>query len=288
MRLSQPEQVKISGLSGPLFFQPKINGIRAFWDGSNLRTRNGRAIECLPHICKEIKRNSLSHIPFDGELYARKIPFDELNGLIRRKKHIEKHLKIKFYVFDLISEDPQNIRIEQIEHLPTMNNIIKVQTIKNGNPARHYRQVLSAKYEGLIARSFNGKYAEQVYKIKPVFDDEFKIIDLYEKGIICETSKGAKFKVKTTKHGLKIGDRATIEYSALSGHGIPFHGRFKSGRYDIPNNDKDLKKEALQENKQNNILKILLHVLIVSVEFSAAIIVFIVTFLITFICSFTG
>ena len=232
MKLSQPIQQDIRALSGALLFQPKINGIRAYYDGDTLRTRNGRAITCCQHITDDIKRAGLSHLPLDGELYADNIPFDTLNGMIRRKKPGPDHVKIYYCVFDLIDGARQADRLRDLETLPDLATVKRVRTEK-GDAGALYRAFLSAGFEGLIARDPGAAYGAGVYKVKPIFDSEFRVVKADSNGAVFKTESGETFRIERYDHGLKPGDLATIEYNRLSENGVPIHGRLKSGRYDI-------------------------------------------------------
>ena len=251
MKLSQPKQITISELKGSLLFQPKINGIRATWDGSNLVTRNNRVIACVPHIVEEIKKAGLSHYPFDGELYTDKVSFQVLNGLIRRKKTSDAHDSIKFYAFDLAESHvlQEKRLVDLLEATKGLKHTQFVKTIKGGKAEDHYNKFLSDGYEGLIARGNNSLYGDGLYKIKPVFDAEFLCINANAKGIICQTSKGEKFKINKYDSGIKTGEMVTVEYSMLTDAGVPFQGRIKAARYDLPEETKEEKKETTQEKK---------------------------------------
>lgn len=252
MKLAQPKQTKINELSGELLFQPKINGIRATWDGSNLLTRNGRAIICLPHIVEEIKAAGLVHYPFDGELFSDSVTFQKLNGLIRRKNPAEEHKSIKFYVFDLAESHVfQERRLSDLlEATKNLKNIQFVKTVKGGKAEDHYNKFLAEGYEGLIARKVKSLYGEGLYKIKPIFDAEFLCVEANARDIICQTAQGEKFKINKYDSGIKAGEMVTIEYSMLTESGVPFQGRIKAARYDLPEEKKETKKEPKKEHTQ--------------------------------------
>ena len=248
--LSKPVQTTTTSLlrGGSVFCQPKLNGVRAYWDGNNLLTRNEKPILCVPHIVKELQK--LAHIPFDGELYAHNMPFQDLNGLIRRKRHTREHLKISYFVFDLINEDQQYQRIKDINDLPKLDHVKIAPTIRTDKIEEAYNRALT-KYEGLVCRRTTAHYGKGIYKIKPVFDQEYQITQFYNGGIICTTEAGHKFKTKCNTQGLSTGDSVTIEYSALTAQGFPFHGRFKAQRHDLPKEKKQQQEKQHKQHKQH-------------------------------------
>ena len=240
MNTAQPKQTTASALpAGGMFYQPKINGIRALWNGAELVTRNGRAITCLDHIKQEIIRSGIGHYHLDGELFTDKVSFQQLNGLIRRKNPTEDHKTIQFHVFDLVEDrTPQHERLRILQQITAgMKTVVPVETVKNGNAAEHYRRFLDQGFEGLIAREPEADYGNGLYKIKPVFDSEYRVIKTSACTVTLETTDGKTFKIENSTHELKPGDRATVEYSMLTDSGIPFQGRLKAGRYDLPEED---------------------------------------------------
>ena len=240
MNTAQPKQTTASALpAGGMFYQPKINGIRCVWDGTELRTRNGRVITCLDHIKREIIRSGIGHYHLDGELFTDAVSFQKLNGLIRRKNPTEDHKAIRFHVFDLAEPGtPQRERLRILQQITAgMKTVVPVETIKDGNAAEHYRRFLDQGFEGLIAREPEADYGNGLYKIKPIFDSEYRVIKTSACTVTLETTDGKTFKIENSTHELKPGDLATVEYSMLTDAGIPFQGRIKAPRYDLPEED---------------------------------------------------
>lgn len=233
MKPAQPVHVKLRELEGSLIFQPKINGIRAYLDDGELKTRNGRVITCIPHILKELK--PLAHWQLDGELYSEEMSFQALNGLVRRKNPAPEHNSIKFHVFDIMNEDNQDKRLRLAHSLiRNLKHVKPVPTYHEGQADNLYKQFLNDKYEGLIARDPSAYYGTGLYKIKPVFDSEFKVLSIDHNILTLETSEGKTFKLDQYNNDCKPGNSVTVEYSMLTDEGIPFHGRVKSPRYDLP------------------------------------------------------
>lgn len=57
----------------------KLDGVRALWDGTQLRFRSGRVVAAPAGFLERLPRT-----PLDGELWLARGRFDELSGLVRR------------------------------------------------------------------------------------------------------------------------------------------------------------------------------------------------------------
>ena len=81
----------------PVFSQPKLDGIRCIVrkEGNTLigRTRNGKEIECIPHILKSLNGFFLAYpnAILDGELYNHDLRdnFNKITSLVRKQKPIK-------------------------------------------------------------------------------------------------------------------------------------------------------------------------------------------------------
>jgi hypothetical protein len=101
----------------PCFVQPKLDGLRcvsyAIRDAVTkdtsvcLQSRTGAFFTGLPHIAAALRPYLSQHpnIVIDGELYTDQMPFEELAGLIKKKKitdvDVERLKKVKYHVYDI-------------------------------------------------------------------------------------------------------------------------------------------------------------------------------------------
>jgi DNA ligase-1 len=105
----------------PCFVQPKLDGLRCVSyatrsvpGGGNdtapavaLQSRTGAFFTGLPHIAAALRPYLLQHpsVVIDGELYTDQMPFEELAGLIKKKKitdsDVERLKKVKYHVYDI-------------------------------------------------------------------------------------------------------------------------------------------------------------------------------------------
>ena len=103
----------------PCFVQPKLDGLRCVSyatrsAGGNdtvpavaLQSRTGAFFTGLPHIAAALRPYLSQHpsVVIDGELYTDQMPFEELAGLIKKKKitdsDVERLKKVKYHVYDI-------------------------------------------------------------------------------------------------------------------------------------------------------------------------------------------
>jgi DNA ligase-1 len=183
----------------PHFSQPKLDGIRCVVrkEGDTLigRTRNGKEIECIPHILKSLNGFFLAHpnAILDGELYNHDLRenFNKITSLVRKqrptksakmtdkafaKKQTEYQERlaeaedtIQYHVYDapkinnVVNENqPFDFRMDELKaKLMTNKHIILVETnevYSLGNLNSLYEQYLEQGYEGQMVRKSLSKY----------------------------------------------------------------------------------------------------------------------------------
>jgi DNA ligase 1 len=76
----------------------KLDGVRALWDGFNLKSRNGKLIDCPDWFTSQ-----LGKCPLDGELYIGRNSLENLNSLLNSGNSAGNPAwnSVKFHVFDL-------------------------------------------------------------------------------------------------------------------------------------------------------------------------------------------
>ena len=158
---------------GPLFLQPKLNGIRAWYDVASrtLRTRAGWPISACPRVQDECERIG---IPLDGELYLHGTCLADIAGAASRLRPSDLSAALTFNVFDVWDSRPQSERIEAVARINTPT----VKAIETVRGTRREAQILyagwlAAGYEGLIAREEQAEYTpgrRTLWKCKPIWD----------------------------------------------------------------------------------------------------------------------
>jgi len=107
----------------PCFVQPKLDGLRCVSYATRggavcevaLQSRTGAFFTGLPHIAAALRPYLSQHpsIVIDGELYTDQMPFEELAGLIKKKKitdsDVERLKKVKYHVYDIYDRMNENM-----------------------------------------------------------------------------------------------------------------------------------------------------------------------------------
>lgn len=100
----------------PCIGQPKLDGVRAYWDGHILRSRQQKVFsaDALPHIYAKLQAFSAKYpgIILDGELYGETLPFQEICArvAINRSAPHPDATSVDFHAFDIISADDTETR----------------------------------------------------------------------------------------------------------------------------------------------------------------------------------
>ena len=216
----------------PCFVQPKLDGLRCVSyathpaHGSNdagptvaLQSRTGAFFTGLPHIAAALRPYLSQHpsIVIDGELYTDQMPFEELAGLIKKKKitgsDVEQLKKVKYHVYDIY--DRMNENMPYSERLGVLaaavrrcgcvandthaNRVLRsdteaatvvvlVRTEKVavlGDFRRLFAEFVEAGYEGIMLRNGAGVYranyrSNDLQKYKEFMEDEYRIIGFKE------------------------------------------------------------------------------------------------------------
>ena len=218
------------------FAQPKLDGVRAYFNKGLFKSRNHKEYYNMQHISSFFNKKEFDNVIFDGELYNHKMGFQELMTLVKPKQidisnqKNEKKIKenqellekiqkfVQYHIFDCFFIDDKNmifkdrykylLSIEKyFENTPI--KIVKVKTINKTNEIDilHDKFVKDG-YEGIILRTPNSSYefkrSKYLQKYKKFFDDEFEVIG-FDKEIQndiplivwkCKTKNGKQFNVR--------------------------------------------------------------------------------------------
>lgn len=226
----------------PCFVQPKLDGIRALYYRGALWSRTGKRFDLLDHIVQDLK--GCDEI-LDGELYSHDMSFQNLCSAVKRST--DKTLKVKYVVYDIVSDDDFEVRRTKFARFQK-GNVMALETkscLTKEDVGDFLREHVSSGYEGTIIRNAKGKYRQKLrsrnlQKLKQFFDQEFKIVGYtdgagIEAGLIifeCETDTGDVFRIrprgthewraKMFKKGKKfIGKLLTVRYQEMTTAGIP-------------------------------------------------------------------
>ncbi|KID54665.1 DNA ligase [Pseudoalteromonas luteoviolacea] len=226
----------------------KYDGVRAIWDGKQLKTRTGRIIHAPKWFTAVLPNRWL-----DGELWAGYNNFAFVSSLVRRKvPDHDNWQQVHYLIFD--APDPM-LTFEQ--------RFQKYQGIVNGLHSIHikpipqyhfktkahlddfYNQVLLRGGEGVMLHEKQATHqagrTAQILKYKPKFDAEAIVMaHLPGKGkyqgmmgaITVKTMEGVTFNIGTgftdelRKSPPPIGSTITFQYQGLTRYGKPRFASF--------------------------------------------------------------
>jgi ATP-dependent DNA ligase len=189
----------------PWLIQPKHDGLRCRAVIKNgeavLYSSTGLVIETAPHILAELESfpSSLTAV-LDGELY---LPdsrsFQELTSIINRGSVHPSHRRVKYIVFDQISQEIQSNRLIQADSLISGLQFAESAPIALAESMADIEYILqesvSHGYEGIILRHPHALYAEKrvttMMKWKPRHSDYYEIIGVQEEISIHGEPKGS-------------------------------------------------------------------------------------------------
>lgn len=251
-------QKNIDRITFPGFLQRKYDGMRGilYWeDGKyNFRSRNGKILENLGHILEEVDFLDPTH-QLDGELYAHGFALQDIVSMTKRTQ--PDSVKIKFRVYDLISEEPLPYRqrlwiireylqgrdFNYLEYVPTFP-VKRQEQIDN-----YFTQWRAEGYEGAMWRNPEMEYEKGqrswgLIKVKDFDEYEYEIVGVEEATgrdegtaiFICITKEDKEFRVRPmgTRDQRKEyldnfenygGKLLTVRHQGFTNDGIPFHSR---------------------------------------------------------------
>ena len=226
----------------------KLDGVRAYWDGAALYSRQGNRFQVPDWFVQEFPQ-----MPLDGELWMGRGTFETLSGIVRRKKPDDKDWRnIRFMVFDLPVDsadfDGRLRRLKKIFNAVKSPQIGLVEQFRVADSAElktALRRVVSQGGEGLMLRKADSRYragrSDDLLKLKLHEDAEAVVIaHLPGKGkykgmlgsLLVEMPDGRRFKLgsgfsdKERQQPPPIGAIVTYKHYGKTRKGIPRFASF--------------------------------------------------------------
>lgn len=221
----------------------KLDGVRAVWDGSDFKSRNGKTFPAPDHIKAAMPQNVI----LDGEIFSGRGKFQTTLSSVK----VGKWDDLEFVIFDIITCDTFEDRIETLAHVTLPPFCRRLEQIKCKSRAHldvFEGDILSKRGEGVILRKAGSKYSHgrspNLLKVKRFQTDEATVVGYQDGqgkhtgriGAIVAEYCGKVFKLGT---GLSdnqretppaIGDPVTFSYFELTDGGVPRHPVFIAAR----------------------------------------------------------
>jgi len=226
----------------------KYDGVRAHWDGQQLRFRSGNRVPAPPWFVAALPAQ-----PLDGELWLGRGGFDRLSGIVRREVADDAEWRqVRYMIFELPEAAGSfTERIEQIRTLVSTAKVPWLQAVEQFRlpDAKALQQRLDAVVrgggEGLMLHRADAPYATGrsavLLKLTPWLDAEARVIaHLPGKGkytgmlgaVRVEMPDGKRFSLGSgftdaqRRSPPPLGGLVTYRYRELTRNGIPRFPRF--------------------------------------------------------------
>lgn len=251
----------------------KLDGVRAWWDGRHLWSRNGQVWNAPPWFLHALPRD----IVLDGELWIGRGLFEYASSICRagHGSTSDEWQKVKFMVFDApdnASTEPVEQRWDRLRVLFPTAHLGRTSSLEGGHvymveqvacDGREHlqslvQQVLSVGGEGVMLRApfsvYERRRSSSLYKWKPTLDAEARIVG-YEDGqkgiagfvgsFVCESyndeyaSETHRFRVGSgltdalRRHPPPIGTIIRYQYGGMGSQGLPRFPRYVGIRSDM-------------------------------------------------------
>lgn len=226
----------------------KLDGVRAHWDGKQLRFRSGNPLPAPRWFVATLPARAL-----DGELWLGRGAFERLSGIVRRASpDDEEWRQVRFMVFELPGA-PGNFT----ERLARLHAVVGQASVPWLQAVEQFRlpddkalkkklaEVVRAGGEGLMLHRADALYetgrSPALLKVTPWLDDEARVVaHLPGKGkyagvlgaLQVEMPDGRRFALGTgltddqRRSPPPVGTQVTYRYRELTRNGIPRFARF--------------------------------------------------------------
>ncbi len=226
----------------------KFDGVRAFWDGKTLRTRNGNIINAPAWFVENFPAREL-----DGELWVGRGQFERLSGMVRRQMPDDTGWRqVRYMVFELpqahgtFRERVQAIRdVTASAGVPWLQAVEQFEVKNRKELKKKLAEILKGGGEGLMLHRADAVYAtgrsDVLLKVKPWNDAEATVIG-HQPGkgkyagmlgaLKVRTSDGLEFMLGTglsevnRRNPPPVGTIVTFRYRELTSRGVPRFASF--------------------------------------------------------------
>lgn len=237
----------------------KLDGIRAYWDGKQLLSRQNKPINAPKWFTQELPPFAL-----DGELWTTRGDFENIQSIVMDDKPSEKWSAITYNIFELpFAEGNFTQRLQRVQdyidvcRLLNPKNCLHVRVVEQKichSPKElktFLREVVKKRGEGVVIKDAKREYfdgrSDSVLKVKLSQDMEGKVVG-YKKGVgknsglmgslevELEDGKhlfvGGGFSQESRKNPPSLGSIVTFKYFGFTKSGKPRFASYMRVRKD--------------------------------------------------------
>lgn len=223
----------------------KLDGVRAHWDGRQLRFRSGLPIQAPAWFI-----TALPPRPLDGELWLGRGRFEDLSGLVRRESPDEAQWReVRYMVFDLPGDSGtfgervvrmRAMAVAVARKAPWLQVVEQFRVRDRAELAARLKKVVADGGEGLMLHRADARWeagrSDAVLKLTPWLDAEARVVaHVPGKGRLqgqlgaleVEAADGRRFRIGSgltdaeRRNPPRIGAQVTYRYRELTGQGLP-------------------------------------------------------------------
>lgn len=226
----------------------KLDGVRALWDGRQLRFRSGRIVPAPAWFLARLPSQAL-----DGELWLARGQFERLSGMVRKASASNADwLEVFYMVFDLpAASGPFAERAQALQTLAARLAWPQLQAVEQFRVATHdllkarLAAVLGAGGEGLMLHRIDAPVqhgrSDALLKLKARLDAEALVLGHVPGqgryagqlgGLRVQTPEGLQFVIGTGFSDAQrlqppaVGSQVTYTYQGLTKKGVPRFASF--------------------------------------------------------------
>ena len=226
----------------------KLDGVRAYWDGKDLRFRSGRPIHAPAWFIAQFPAHAL-----DGELWMGRNRFEQLSAAVRREVPLDEEWRnIRYHVYELpggagsFAERVAALQasVAQVA-VPWLQVLPQVRVADRAELHRMLAQVVRDGGEGLMLHRADAVWqtgrSDILLKLKPQ-DDAEAVVVAHEAGqgkyrgmlgaLIVMTPEGRRFRLGTgfsdaaRRAPPAVGTTVTYRYRGFTSTGLPRFASF--------------------------------------------------------------
>ena len=206
-------------------YSEKLDGVRGYWNGIDMLTRNGLVIDIPTRIREQL---TCHEYRLDGEFWhSRTVTLDKIAEATQSPGDTIYWEGVQFYVFDIHCNMPFHKRYKIISD--TFQYYCEQKVVTRLHMAKKLRQIGMLGGEGLIARNPDGMYSygrsRTIVKLKPrlrgvaTYTGENMFIE-------ADTSKVFKIRLhRTTLATIYVGQSVCFYYTGRTTLGKPKYPR---------------------------------------------------------------
>lgn len=233
------------------YMSEKLDGVRAYWNGEKLISRNGIVFTAPTFFTKDFPTHKL-----DGELWSKRGDFSNISSIVNTKSADARWSQLTYNIFEVPPSTKENKDADLLQRLSLVKTskylkIIKQIKVKDKKHLEEFLKSIEQKGgEGVVVRDGSLKYYtgrdNNSLKVKSYNDEECEVVG-YKKGqgkyrglvgsIVCKMDNkqiiniGSGLTNEQREKPPKIGAIITFKYYGSTSKGKPRFPVFLHERY---------------------------------------------------------